>query len=454
MKRAWSLAICGLAFFFSHSASARDIYVSSETGANEAAGSKAAPKKLLWKVMAELADGDHIYVAEGRQEGQNKSGLMPQCGASNVVIEGGWNKDFSARNPFKHPTIIAAALDQGGSVGKVIHFESPSNKIDNVTIDGFLIDRGGSNYYFSDGEPGANKRIEGHSDNSPWGYRELNRKSSGSDPAVQLIGRGRFVVRNMIIVNSPWWGIYVKAGGNGTTEIENNLVLISQGRGIEAIPGGGWDKPNFVIRNNTVAFNHSLKSTEGRALSTDPREATGTYVVENNVLAFSDGAGLATKFGPKGSVLTLKNNLFAFNRLGDYTTGGDSGGTAAKDFNDNLTITHSGNVHELPKFTSKLAKEWFDRWSSREYVDMVAGTFNTEAELMAARGALGLKDYTIPGYDKTYASYKTLPQKRNNYDMSRYPRPMKKGDGANWTSAVLGIIGADGGRGIQPFKAK
>lgn len=75
MNRLFSVC-AGLALALSgSSALAADIYVSSETGANDNAGTKEAPKKLLWKVMGELKDGDHVFVAEGRQEGQGKSGI-------------------------------------------------------------------------------------------------------------------------------------------------------------------------------------------------------------------------------------------------------------------------------------------------------------------------------------------------------------------------------------------
>ena len=91
-----------------------------------------------------------------------------------------------------------------------------------------------------------------------------------------------------------------------------------QGRGIEAITGGGWGQPNWVIRNNTVAFNYSLGSTEGRALSLDPRKSNGKYLVENNVLAFSDGSGVANKFGAKGDWVTVTGYKLYFNRRGDW----------------------------------------------------------------------------------------------------------------------------------------
>lgn len=440
-----------LCLLLSGAASAKDIYVSIETGSNSNPGTKDAPQKLLWKVMKNLADGDQVHVAEGWYMGQSKSGKMPKCENSNVTIEGGWNKDFSERNPFKYFTMIAPPADRQGAGGEIFAWESPTGKIDNVTIDGFLIDRGGHNYYFADGEPGARKRIEGHFDNSCWGYRSMNKGKSGSDPTIELIGRGSFTVRNCVLLNNAWWGIYIKAGGTGAVTIENNLIFISQGRGIEAICGGGWGKPSFVIRNNTVIFNNTLKTTEGRALSIDPRKGYGNYVIEKNVLAWSDGGGITYKF--KADNVTLNENKFFMNRRGDVCLGGSAVANAG-DFEDELEFSNEGNVHEMPGLIQKIHVGWIDRYSSREDPSIVAGEYVSEADLMATRAALGLKEYHIPGYDKTFASYKDLPSSRNNYSMSRYPFPFKKGDVLNWAKYVMHLIGAEGAFGVQPFEGK
>ena len=295
---------------------------------------------------------------------------------NNITIEGGWKADFSERDPFKYLSIIGSVPTVQPPTGTVFHFEDA----DKITLDGFLIDRGIGNFYYSDGEPGANKSIEGHIKDSAFGYRAINRKKSGSDPTIMLFGRGSFTVRNMILINNPWWGIYVKGGGSGTITIENNLILVSQGRSIEAIVGGGWGKPTWVIRNNTLAFNHTLKTTEGRALSIDPRKGQGKYIVENNVFAFSDGSGVSAKFWGSEGTLSLNNNTFFFNRRGDYGKGG-SGVANAVDFEDELEISNQGNIREVPKFLKYSSKLWFDRYSSREFTNMLAGNFNTWDDL-------------------------------------------------------------------------
>ncbi len=429
-------------------AEARDVYVSKATGSNSNPGTKEEPKKLLWKVLSEgeLQAGDHIYVAEGVYNGQKKLGVMPKLTVGQVVIEGGWTTDFSARDPFAHLTIICAAPDKQGETREVFQYEGTEAQI---TIDGFCIDRGPGCYYYSEGEAGANKKIEGHVDNSPWGYRAINKKKSGSDPSIELLGKGAFTVRNNLIINSPWWGIYVKSA-DGELIIENNLVLGYRGRGIEAIATGGGGDPKWSIRNNTIAFG---SSDEGRALSIDPRDKKGygKYVVERNVLAFGAQSGVMTKFGAKGDALTLNDNLFFLFVGGDAGDGG-SPTCNSDEFEDELDCNNEGNVHECPKFITKMEQAWLDRWSQKK--GNVKDPYAKDEEIVAARKLAGLGDWKLAGYDETYSTYAKLPGGRTNYDMSRYPRPFKKGEGdMDWTKSVIPLIGADGERGVQPFSA-
>ena len=438
-------AILTLSLLLPAQALAKEIYVSKTTGANDNPGTKEKPLKLMWKVFEGLEDGDVVRVAEGLYNGQKKSGVMPKITKS-VVLEGGWNADFSARDPFKHLTIITAAFDSPGSTGEV--FQCEDRKL-SVTIDGFLIDRGGGAIYYNDGEMGANKRIEGHKDCTPWGYRNLNRKMSGSDPSIELIGE-TMTVRNNIIINSPWWGIYVKGGGKGTITIENNLVLGFQGRGIEAITGGGWGAPTWVIRNNTVAFGWEM---EGRGISLDPKADNGKVLVEKNVVAFTNQTGVMTKFAAKGDALQLVNNLFYFNKLGDYGSGG-SGCCNAADFDDEATFKQSKNVHALPKFVSKVAPAWLGRYTMTKA--LTTKLHATDADLDAARAAVGLTTWQAVGFEPS-ASYGALPQGRATYDLGRYPAPFKEGEGLDaegWAKHVLPMIGQDGERGIQAAFAK
>lgn len=434
----YAIVVCSL---FSTSALAKDIYVSSETGDNDAPGTKEKPKKLLWKVLQEYAAGDVIHVAQGYQWGQNKAGVFGDLPAS-VTLEGGWKSDFSVRDPFKYLTIITAGFDAGGATREVFRIEDTSRKTV-VTIDGFVFDRGGSTSYMSTGEMGANNAIEGHADNSPFGYRNENKKTSGSDPTIELIG-AQFFVRNNIIINSPWWGIYIKVAKDSV--IENNLIIGYQGRGIEAIAGGGWGQPTITIRNNTVAFGYEM---EGRGISTDPRDDSAHYVIDNNVVAYSYQGGITDKFQANSKILSVSNNLFYFNRYGDYSSGGSPGSNVA-DWDDSVNFKQKGNKHELPKFTAKIFPQYFHRYSMTQ--DLV-NQWSKDGELIAARKAAGLPEaYNPVGFEKTYKTYAELPEGRASYDNSRFPYPQKIGGGLSvedYGKYVLPILGADGERGVQ-----
>ena len=423
---------------------AADIYVSKTTGSNKGDGTKASPAKFLWKVIKDLKPGDRVHVAEGVYNGQKKSGCMPPLPVGNIHIVGGYKADFSERNPFQYLSIITGVADRQADTKEVFYY-APSNPKDSgeILLDGFCIDRGPGLYYSGHGEGGTDKQ-EGYDDTTCWGYQGINKKKSGSDPAIEIASKANVTVRNMILVNNPWWGISVKAGGDGEVRIENNLILSYRGRGIEAITGGGWGAPSYIIRNNTVAFG---STDEGRALSLDPQKGKGSVLVENNVLAFGAQTGYMTKFG--ADELNLKNNLFYGFTKGDAGSGG-SGVCNAEDFEDELEHDNEDNVHELPKFVAKLPAGYIDRWS--QWKNMTSDFFTSD-EVMAARKAVGLGAYELPFYPgKTYASYADLPGSRVNYDMWRFPHNFKKGQELmNWQESVLPVLGADGERGVQPF---
>ena len=386
----------------------KDLYVSRETGKKKGAGTKEEPLKLLWQVIGKLEDNTRLHIAEGLYWAQGKKGIMPKITAHNVSIIGGYSQDFSKRNPFEHLTIIGTdGQVEGPPTDSVIKINDDKREAGDIVIDGICIDRGDYAVYYGEGPPGAEKKIEGYKDCTACGYRQLNRKMSGSSPTVEVMANtSNITVRNCLLINNTWWGLYVKAGGS--VLIENNLIFISQGRAIEAL--GAWGSPKFTIKNNTLVFGNSLKTTEGRAISANPSK-TYSYIIENNVIAFNDGGGVTTKFGASEG-MEMNGNLFYFNRRADFNEKAGTGTANADSFEDDLEFDAEDNVHELPKFLAAIAtvgKDWFDKYSQNGFVDMVAGNFNTVDQLMKAREVFGLKEYHLVGYDEPYATYADLP---------------------------------------------
>jgi hypothetical protein len=118
----------------------------------------------LWKAAKAATENVTLHVAYGRYPCQGKTGVLDKFTGRNIRILGGYNEDFTERNPFKYLTIIGApeGHDSNTSTNTVIHIEPAQAGSTQITIDGIAIDRGECAYYVADGEPGANKRIEGH----------------------------------------------------------------------------------------------------------------------------------------------------------------------------------------------------------------------------------------------------------------------------------------------------
>ena len=69
-------------------------------------GTKEKPAKDLGNLAAKLVDGDVVNIAEGSYLGRDDSGT-DELGVS-VSIIGGWNDDFSKRDPWgAHRTVMS-----------------------------------------------------------------------------------------------------------------------------------------------------------------------------------------------------------------------------------------------------------------------------------------------------------------------------------------------------------
>ena len=86
-------------------------YVSIEKGSARAAGTKDAPMKDIQKAIDSAADGDVIRIAQGNYLGPLDRGWI-QIKGKYVSLEGGWNGDFTERNPVKYITRIQPVTSQ------------------------------------------------------------------------------------------------------------------------------------------------------------------------------------------------------------------------------------------------------------------------------------------------------------------------------------------------------
>jgi hypothetical protein len=90
----------------------RDWFV--RAGATGGDGSKDKPFKDPWQALEKVEAGDSVHVAEGEYFGKLKVGKW-KVAMPYVALIGGYDKDFTERNPWKHPTRLFTPADFKGT---------------------------------------------------------------------------------------------------------------------------------------------------------------------------------------------------------------------------------------------------------------------------------------------------------------------------------------------------
>ena len=117
-------------------------YVNIEKGSARGAGTKEAPMKDIQKAIDSAADGDVIRIAQGNYLGPLDRGWI-QIKGKYVSLEGGWNDDFTERNPVRYITRIQPSVAQRGTIGQgLLMIESTANRNGQIIVDGIFFDLG------------------------------------------------------------------------------------------------------------------------------------------------------------------------------------------------------------------------------------------------------------------------------------------------------------------------
>ena len=297
MRSTWTLGVLAavLAFAVAFPASAKDFYV--KAGASGKGASPSDAMDEVWKALEKAARGDVIHVANGTYNGKGGAGHFI-VKIPNLSLVGGYNDDFSARDPFKNLTILERAKDFKGDwtgLPEAIVAGDQHEDHSGFTLDGFVLN-GESRNSYTDGVVALKAPT----------YRGMCVQTNSADTKI----------RNCILMNPVGDGIYCTWQGK-KNEITNNFIINTFYAAIETRSA----QPDSVIliKNNTIVYGWSYP-TMGGAIGVFVGRL-GTTVIDSNVFAFlqteadEDGLGVKNTFGNDTTV--MKNNVF-FSCVGGF----------------------------------------------------------------------------------------------------------------------------------------
>jgi len=275
-------------------AGAADIYVKQGASGN---GTKDSPFGNLWQAIDGARRGDIIHVAAGTYNGKAGCGNFT-VKTPNLTIAGGYDSNFSSRDPFKNQTILERAKDyKGDSMGLGEGIIEGKQGVDHggLVVDGLVLNSASRNSYYDDGK--------------------INAKESWNGALLKTNGKN-IKIRNCILINPYDEGISSTWSGDDN-EVSNNFILNTFYCAVSTRSA----QPNSVVKiiNNTIAFCWFQPGKGGgMCLFVGSK---GKTIIENNIFAFSQtedgeaGFAVSNTFGNTDTV--MRNNVF-FQCQGGY----------------------------------------------------------------------------------------------------------------------------------------
>lgn len=203
--------------------------------------------------------GAVIRISEGNFLGAANAGYIEI--SSWVALEGGWNTDFTERNPLKYITRIQPTQEQLGTNGAkgLIHISGLDDAMakkpkGTIIIDGIMIDQGLEAFYMPN-DPTDERN------GCPSAAFETGRMVDAIPPQVEHPGirsmgwiAGNVIIRNCLIANCTYFGIQINTRC-GELEIYNNVIISNRYGGVR-IAGGdrNGEASHINFHHNTVAF--------------------------------------------------------------------------------------------------------------------------------------------------------------------------------------------------------
>lgn len=333
-------------------------YVCQANGSARGEGTKESPLKDIQKAIDMAADGDIIHIAQGNYLGNLDRGWIEIKGKY-VSLEGGWNDDFTERNPVEYITRIQPSEAQRGTIGSgVLMIEATGSRKANLIIDGIYFDLGHVHTY-------ANADPTDPRCGCPEGCETGRILPVGTPPnaTIRLIGgkvEGNLVIRNCMFLNASFNAIILSNMG-GDWEIYNNLFVSNLYASVE-ITGGlnqstSAHQSTVDFHHNTVLFTWSnTKEMDTMGYGYRFRNSVDHTVHHNifgcnNLGALDGGWDDSTLPAAQRKICSAYDNLFFMNK-GDIVLSGTSGGkwlyVPAKRFDEVEMLKEYEDNRELP----------------------------------------------------------------------------------------------------------
>ena len=260
--------------------------------------------RALARAAELLQSGEHtarILVAQGAFTAKANQGtwVIPHIDnpAGTLHLVGGYNDDFSGRQPFTLPSVLVTASGRSDSL---LSFTKKS-RLKEVVISGLLFDAAVSNAY----DKKTNSILKGQSRTYPL-------------LSFSLLKTDRLVVADNIFMNGAHGAFdpYIQPlSANTVVDISNNVFF----NNIKTMSvGAGKAVAAINLRHNTFylnwPYNPDATSSNVSALELYHRGGASQVTIEGNLFAFNAGGAMQHDW-PEDRMprLTIKDNLFHMN---------------------------------------------------------------------------------------------------------------------------------------------
>ncbi|MCB1049137.1 MAG: hypothetical protein H6510_08855 [Acidobacteria bacterium] len=370
---------------------AGDLYVHPERGRK--GGTKESPYKYLADALAAAQPGDTLHLSAGQYHGKGGSGHW-EISQDGLTLLGGYNDDFSARNPFENITLLAF---DNSPENKTKRFGGPDFKaieradrkpIKGLVLDGLTFDGGNRNTYREDPQNPSMKL-----DSTPGDFL-LHLKIAGGSKAV---------IRNCTFLN-PGKSAAVMAQGEPDSELlcSNNVFVngVYHHMIVGRLSSKSPNRMKVQVENNSFLFSWQV-SANGEGVVVYPFTDIS---FKNNVFAFGDSSAIVndryeemidnrgTKTKGVNKTVRIDDNQFFMWKRGLYgwVEAGQSG-TLRTSKPDDLWETSladgsgEGNLIADPGY--QFNRDWIELYAQRS--DIAEGDVTMDA-VNQWRSALGL----------------------------------------------------------------